>query len=273
MARPTVHNDLLHNDSFPKKSFKDAMTEFVEAPDPLLESVVAYHEGAMNSAGRAAFEARLEDDSEARELLAELRSFEAAETEDGELGTTSEFEVAATLRDLRRRSEQASQRPTTTAAPGRRSWVAAAALVALSLGLGGAWLETRRELMELRSGATGATGAGFETAQIHHLTGGELRSSDEPMPSIQGGTARQVLAITPSQALEAGQVLSCFVTAADSDEPLVGPFQVAATEHGILLLSLERHLPSTGEYDLHLADPASGETIESFRFHWSPAAP
>ena len=245
----------------PKPAFKDALTELIEAPDPMFESVAAYHEGSMDDDERAAFAARLDQDPEARELLDELRSFEAAETASGELEIASEFEVATTLRALRRRSEPSPP-------VSRRAWPAAAALAILSLGLGGAWLDARRELVELRAGSA----SGFEAAQIHHLNGGELRNTDEPVPEIHGGTARTVLAITPSRS-EAGRILSCTITAVGSEDILVGPFQVAAGEHGVLLVSLERDPPSAGDYELRLMDPASGELVERFPFRWSPSSP
>ncbi len=262
-------------DLAPRKTpFKDALAEHVEAPDPLAESVMAFHEGAMNAEDRTAFAARLETEPEARELLDELRAFEKAEIDDG-LDAASEFEVASTLRAIRQREQAAPRTP--TSAPPRRTWMAVAALAALSLGLGTAWLDTRQELLELRSAQPEAglqTGPkGLQTATIHHLTGRELRSSpDEPVPQIRGDTGRHVLVITPSLSLEAGQIVSCTITRAGSDERLVGPLQVATTEDGLLILSLEKDLPSAGDYELRLADPASGEQLETFPFQWGSAS-
>ena len=252
-----------------RPTFKKALTELVESPDSLLESVVAYHEGRMDASQQQAFEERLQQDDEASELLAELRSFETLEkNEDTE--KASEFEVAATMRFLKRRSAEFNKVPSTSTATPRRPWLAAAALAILSLGLGSAWLDTRRELAELRSGS------GFETAQIHHLTSGELRSGEE-IPAIEGNGGRQILVITPTEAPEAGTLLTCVVTARDSVDVLLGPFEATATEDGLILISLEQDLPAAGEYELQLFEPDlsddTSEPLERFRFRWSPASP
>ena len=247
-------------------TFKQALEELIEAPDPLFESVVAYHEGRLHGDEKAAFEARLEGDDAARDLLEELGAFAPVDEATGEL--PSEFEVASTLRTVRRRSGEAASVGRSTSASMWRLAVAAMAL--LCFGLAWAWQDARHELAALR----GAGGSGLAAAQIHHLIGdGELRgsgSADDMVPVLVGDASRHVLVVTPSEAPTVGHIVACVLTRLGSAAPTT-TFDAVVGEHGVVVLSLETDLPP-GDYELRLVDPSAGP-IESFRFRWAPHRP
>lgn len=260
-----------------RPNFKDALREWIDSPDPVLESVVAYHEGRLDAADREAFEARLEDDEGARELLAELRVFEAAELGEGESESASEFEVAATMRTLRHGAESsagASEAGSVsrggvpaarTSGPAVGSWAAAAALAMLSFGLG--WVGSGA-----RSGSP-VEGAGLGPAQIHHLAAdSELRSGDNTATELRATAARQVLVVTPQETLETDRELRCAIFEVGAGDPVIGPVPLRVGEHGIVVLSFEQPLPA-GDYELRLTDPVGGEPIESLPFRWNPVLP
>lgn len=254
-------------------SFKEALGELIELPDPLFESVAAYHEGRLQGDEKVAFEARLKRDEAARDLLDELRAFAPVDEETDE--PASEFEVASTMRTVRRRLEGGADDTASSGSGGQvapSTWrLAVAALALLCFGLAWAWQDTRRQLESLRIGA----GAGVSAAQIHHLVGaGELRGGEAgSVPVLEAGPARHVLVITPTEAPDAGHRLSgaLFHGLPSSSEPML-TFDAVTGEHGVIVLSLDVALQA-GEYELRLTDAASGDAVESFRFQWASESP